>query len=69
MKLNVFGRLVEVARDGTSWKAFYLGNEGKRRLAEDIIIPPHIQEEQIIEYVADLCHEWATPNRNEVRKL
>ncbi len=69
MKLNVFGRVVEATRDGTHWAVFYPGNEGKKRRADDIVLPSELKEENLIEYIADLCHEWATPSNNEVKRL
>lgn len=66
MKLNVFGRVVQVERTGSSWKAYYVGSEGKRRPADDIVIPDHITDETVIEYIEDLCHEWATPKNDRV---
>ncbi|MDF2179548.1 hypothetical protein P2G88_14945 [Aliiglaciecola sp. CAU 1673] len=59
MLLNVFGREVEVVRRERAWKAFYKGNEGKKRLAQDIFIPGELAENEIVGYVSDLCHEWA----------
>jgi hypothetical protein len=69
MKLNVFGRVIEVVRHGSQWRVFYPGNEGKKRPATDIILPDDLGEENLLEYIADLCHEWATPNNSEVRRL
>lgn len=69
MKLNVFGRIIEVVRDDSRWKVFYYGNEGKKRLANDIILPPSLKKEDLVEYIADLCHEWATPSNSKVKKL
>ena len=64
MKLNVFGKIVEVTRRDNQWIAYYLGNEGKTRTADDIRIPAHIAEDELADYIADLCHEWATPRYN-----
>lgn len=69
MKLNVFGKKIEVARKENQWKVFYFGNEGKKRAAEDIVLPAGLKEEEIVAYIADLCHEWATPNHNEAKKI
>ncbi len=60
MKLNVFGRSVEVVQRNNKWMVFYLGNEGKKRLADDIYIPDHVPHSEVVGYIADLCHEWAT---------
>lgn len=60
MKFNVFGRYVEVVRKKDSWLVYYLGSEGKKRIAEDILIPSSVQDDDLVEYLADLCHEWAS---------
>jgi hypothetical protein len=69
MKLNVFGKHIEVVRCNNKWKAYYLGNEGKKRLAEDIVIPSDIEENELPNYMADLCHEWASQNRDSVTTI
>ena len=69
LKFDVFGRQVLVIGAGDEWKAFYSGTEGKRRPAENIVIPSNISEEQLPQYLADLCHEWATSSNPEVNKL
>ena len=70
MKLNVFGRDVEISKDSKgAWVAYYLGNEGKKRLAQDIIIPKQLAESELIEYVADLCHEWASEKYPNVTRV
>lgn len=66
MKLNVFGRYVEVVRRQDRWLVYYLGSEGKKRIAEDILIPSGVKEDNLVEYIADLCHEWASPNKSDV---
>lgn len=66
VKLNVFGKVVQVERTGGCWKAYYVGSEGKRRPADDIVIPEYITDETVVEYIDDLCHEWATPKNNRV---
>ena len=69
MKLNVFGKMIEIVRVHAGWKAFYFGNEGKKRPANDIVLPAHLKEADLVEYIADLCHEWASPANGVVRKL
>jgi len=66
MKLDVFGREQEVVRVKETWVAYYLGNERKKRLAQDISIPEDIMKSEIVNYIADLCHEWATPRNSKV---
>lgn len=69
IKLNVFGRDMLVRRSQGKWLAYYLGNVGKRRLAEDITIPSDIKDHEIPGYMADFYHEWATPAHHGVLVL
>jgi len=68
LKFNVFGQLIAVVGEPGSWRAFHLGNEGKRRPA-DFVIPQDLPESGLCEYLADLFHEFATPKNNSVREL
>jgi len=70
MKLNVFGKkTIEVIRRDNEWQVFYLGNKGKKRKAEGLVIPSTLAESEIVEYISDLFHEMATPNNNEVKRI
>ena len=69
LRFDVFGRRVLVTRQNGRWTAFYTGDEGKRRVAVDIVIPESTAEEDVQGYLADLCHEWATNSHPDVRKL
>ena len=69
MRFDVFGTPVEVlAREG-QWLVFYLGSEGKKRLATDIIIPPQITESQVRGYLADIRHEYASQEHPQVTRI
>lgn len=69
LKFDVFGRLVLVAESGDGWTAFYLGAEGKKRPATDIVVPADIPESEIGHYLGDPCHEWATAQHPNVKRL
>ena len=69
LKFDVFGRLVLVSESTTGWAAFYLGAEGKRRPAKDIVVPPGILASEVERYLGDLCHEWATEQHPNVELL
>ena len=69
LKLDVFGRSVLVERIAGAWQVFYLGGDGKRRRADDIFIPDTVPESEIERFVADLCHEWATPRNPSVVRI
>jgi GNAT superfamily N-acetyltransferase len=66
---DVFGRVVIVRRESQGWVVFEAGADGKRGLSEGIRIPPFIEAKRLGEYLADLCHESATPERSEVKLL
>ena len=69
IKFNVFGRLVTVEKADSGWAVYYPGADGKRRPAQDIIIPAFVSETELENYLSDLCHEWATDNHPNVRRL
>lgn len=67
-RFNVFGTLVAIVGAPGRWQAFYLGAEGKRRLA-DFVVPADIARDELGQYLGDLFHEDATPRNHEVREL
>jgi len=70
IKFDIFGkRIIEVERSNNEWLAFYRGNNGVKRKAEGISIPASIKESELETYLADIFHEWATIERNEVKRL
>ena len=69
LTFDVFGRRVLVVQTEDGWSAFYLGVEGKRRPAYDIVIPGFVTEAELERYLADLCHEWARERHPDVRRL
>ena len=68
-RFNVFGRRVLLTRRDDQWLAFYLGDEGKRRLANDIVVPSGTAESDLAQYLADLFHEWSSPEHPDVTRL
>lgn len=69
IKFNVFGRDVLIEKNEDGWQAFYLGSEGKRRPARDIVVPPNVEESKLTQYLDDLCHEWATDRNKSVKRV
>jgi len=69
IRFDVFGRELQVVRVAERWRAYYPGAEGKRRPAEDIVIPADVPESALRQYLADLCHEWASARHPDVRLL
>lgn len=70
MKFDILGRIVlGIVRSHDQWLAFYSGNDGLKHKTDDIRIPASLSESELDAYIADVFHEWATPERNEVRRL
>ena len=69
IRFDVFGRLIGVERIGGEWQAYHLEGEGKRRRAPGVIIPTFVEEDDLAQYLADLCHERARPETPDVRRL
>ena len=69
IKFDVFGRDVLIVESDDGWEAFYLGAEGKKRLAKDITVPSNISETEMTQYLDDLCHEWATDRNKSVKRV
>jgi hypothetical protein len=68
LRFNVYGRLIAVAATPGGWKAFQLGQDGKRSPI-DVVVPAFIEEQDVGQYLADLFHELATPANNKVVRL
>ena len=69
IKIMVYGKLVIVEKTDSGWDVFYHGTDGKRRPAEDIVIPNFVGESELENYLSDLCHEWATDKHPSVHRL
>lgn len=69
MEFDVFGSRIIVERTASGWSAFHPAEEGKRRPAHWLLIPPDLTEDEIGQYLADYCHESASPEHPEVKRL
>jgi hypothetical protein len=69
IRLNAFGRYLEIERVDNKWVAFDKGNEGKRRRATDIVILSSLKKSELITYVDDLLHESATERHPNIINL
>jgi hypothetical protein len=69
LRFDVFGRLVTIRRAEEQWVAYHQGSDGKLQRAFEIIIPPTLGADALPQHLADLCHEWASPEKQEVRRL
>jgi len=68
--LEIFGRpfVAVLRRDG--WAVHHRGEEGKRGPLLEVSIPHDVRSPRALrDYMADVCHEWATPEHDRVRWL
>lgn len=67
-RFDVYGRRLLVVREGRGWACFYPG-QGVRRRAHDVVLPAHTGDDELEQALVDACHEWATPEHPEVKRL
>ena len=68
MRFSIFTRLVDIERNGNSWRVLDVGTDGKRRPA-NFVIPDFVEEDELAQYLEDLFHENAMPHNGDVRRL
>ena len=69
MIIDLYGREIEVVRRKGYWMVFIRGAEGKKRLAQDITIPSDVAEAELVEYLSDIYHEYATQRHPVVKHI
>ena len=68
MRLNAYGKLLEIKREHETWVIYELG-EGKKSRSNDICIPSEYNEEQVVRFMEDLLHERATPDNPSIKVI
>jgi hypothetical protein len=68
LRFNVFGRIVQVRREGALWQAYSVGGDGKQAPA-GFVVPDFIGEDEMEQYLFDLFHESATPANGDVKRI
>lgn len=68
LRFNVFGRIVAIERHDASWRAYAVGNDGKRSPA-GFVVPDFVREDELEQYLFDLFHELAAPGNGDVRRI
>jgi hypothetical protein len=67
-RFDVFGRRMAIARSEGAWVAYLIGAEGKRRRAA-FEIPDFVRADELAQYLDDIFHEDASPQRPCVVQL
>lgn len=68
MKLNAYGKILEIARENGNWIIYEIG-EGKKSRSNDIYIPSEYTANQVIQFLEDMLHERATPETPNIKIL
>jgi hypothetical protein len=67
-EVEVFGRRLLVERTATGWRTCVPGADGKRGPVSENTIPAFVTTDaELLQYLADLWHEEARPDRQTVR--
>jgi len=67
---DVYGRAMRVERDGAEWRCCWVGQDGKGRPANDIVVPAQLDADGVGGgYLGDLFHEWASEHHCEVHRV
>ncbi len=66
MRLNAYGKLLEIIRENETWAIYEVG-EGKKSRSNDIYIPSDYNEEQVVRFLEDMLHERATPDDPNIK--
>ncbi|MBT8145777.1 MAG: hypothetical protein KJN90_02940 [Gammaproteobacteria bacterium] len=65
---DVFGSTMRADRVSGQWQLFRVSAEGKSSRVGDISIPDDMQEVELITFLDDMFHEYASPTNNRVKK-
>lgn len=69
MRLSVYGKkIIEVIQEESQWAIYEVG-EGKRIRLNDVVIPSHYAEAEVIIFLEDLYHEAASVESPEIKRL
>jgi len=67
-EIDVFGTRYGTEFLNGRWVIFHPGADWKRRQVTDLVVPAFVvTEKDLAQYLADVCHEAATPKYHEVR--
>lgn len=68
MRLNAYGKLLEIIRENETWVIYEIG-EGKKSRSNDIYIPSEFNEMQVVRFLEDMLHERATPEDPSIKVI
>jgi hypothetical protein len=68
LKFDVFGKVMSAEVTNTGWRLYVLGADGKRSPA-DVVVPDWVAEHDLAQYLDDIFHELASPERPCVKRV
>ncbi|WP_105069394.1 DUF7661 family protein [Vibrio jasicida] len=69
MKVNVFGKIMLAECKDGIW-TFYIDSETSiKRPIRDFVVPPFLDEDQLLTYLDDMYHEHATATHPNVFRI
>jgi hypothetical protein len=57
---DVFGRVIRAGRADGRCQLFLVGPEVKQRPVPDVVVPPQLTAEELLTFLDDLFHEFAS---------
>jgi len=66
IKFNVFGKNMSVLNVDQQWQLFNESDNGIRSRVYDIVIPSDLTSTELITYLDDMYHEYATDKHPSV---
>ncbi|WP_240334989.1 hypothetical protein [Vibrio sp. LB10LO1] len=69
MKVNVFGKIMLAECKDGIW-ALYIDSEASiKRPIRDFVVPPFLDEDELLTYLDDMYHEHATATHPNVLRI
>ena len=69
IEFDVFGKRILALRNNGAWELFETGNEGRSRRYGGTIVPPDLSENELLTFLDDFFHAYATPRHAHVRRV
>jgi hypothetical protein len=69
MKFSVYGKTIIAEESSKYWRLYYEGAQGKNQPAEDLKVPSFIEEDELEEFLSDICHEWVSDRHPDVYRI
>lgn len=69
MKVNVFGRIMFAECKSGVWTLYIDSETSIKRPVRDFVVPPFLDEDELLIYLDDMYHEYATTTHPSVFRM